>query len=117
MLKSNKVTIFLAIIAIIAIIVAIFAFGRSVNSSYSNTDEYEKNIQILNDTIKELKEDIARYKAEIEKLDTQHESLKKEIELIIKSNEKIDTELANGDWDYNIQFLTEYLSKKDSLGK
>lgn len=109
-----KVDIFLAIVIIVAIIIAIFALSRS---SDIYEDEYEENIRALNDTIKALKEDIAEYKLEIERLDLEREKIRKELELIIRDNEKTDTELANGDWSTNIQFLSDFLSEEDTLGK
>lgn len=115
--RKTKVGIFLAILTISAIIIAIFAINRS-NSGFSiSTKEYEENIRVLNDTIKVLKEDIAKYKQEIERIDLERKNIKKELELIIRDNEKVDTELVNGDWDTNIKFLSNFLSEKDTLGK
>lgn len=117
--KTNRVNIFLAIIAVIAIIIAIFVLSRSGSTSESPiyTKDYEKNIKVLNDTIQKLRTDIAYYETEIERIDLERDSIRRELQQIIKDNEKIDTELANGDWDYNIQFLTDYLSEEDSVGK
>lgn len=115
--RRLKVSIFLVILVIVAIIIAIFAL-RGSNSVYPiPTEEYEENIRVLNDTIKGLKDDIAKYKLEIERLDLEREKIKKELELIVKDNEKIDSELANGDWSVNIEFLSDFLSEKDSLGE
>lgn len=116
--RKAKVGIFLVILAVLAIIIAIFALSRSDDSVYPiPTQEYEENIRMLNDTIKTLKGDIAKYKQEIENIDLEREKIKKEMELIIRDNEKVDTELANGDWDTNIGFLSDFLSEEDTLGK
>jgi chromosome segregation ATPase len=117
MKRRVNVGIFLAIVVTGAIIIAIFALSRSGESSPIPMEEYEENIRILNDTIKELKDDIAKYKLEIERIDLEREKIKKELELIIKDNEKIDTELSNGDWDTNIEFLSRFLSEEDTLEK
>lgn len=114
---KGKVNIFLIILTIVAIIIAIFALSRSNITPLVPTKEYEDNIRILSDTIKSLKVDIARYKLEIERIDLERETIKKELERIIRDNEKVDTELANGDWDTNIRFLTDFLSEKDTVGK
>lgn len=114
---KTKVGIFLAIVVIVAIIIAIFAPNRSSSVLPIPTKEYEENIRVLNDTIRVLKEDIAKYKLEIERIDLERENIKKELELIIRDNEKVDTELANGDWDTNIKFLSDFLSEEDTLGK
>lgn len=114
--KSNKVNIFLAIISAVAIFIAIFAFSRSA-SQKSPSNEYEENIRLLNDTISALRRDIARYEREIERIDLERETIRKELELIIKDDERIDTELVNGDWDGNICYLSDFLSKEDSLGE
>ena len=115
MKRGVKVTIFLAIVVIGAIIIAIFALNGS--NSAVPTKEYEENIRMLNDTIKGLKDDIVKYKLEIERIDLEREKIKKEMELIIRDNEKVDAELANGDWDTNIEFLSDFLSKGDTLEK
>lgn len=112
-----KVGIFLAILVIEAIIIAIFALSRSDADSPIPIKEYEENIRVLNDTIKVLKEDIVKYRLEIERLDLEREKIRRELEIIIRDNEKVDTELANGDWDTNIRFLSDFLSEKDTLGE
>ena len=115
--RRVKVNIFLIIISVLAILFAIFALSRSESGAPISVEEYEENIRVLNDTIKSLRDDIAKYKEEIERIDLERESIKKELKLIIKDNEKVDTELANGDWGTNIKFLTDFLSEKDSVGK
>ena len=115
--RRVKVDIFLVIITVVAIIIAIFALNRSSSVSPVPTEEYEENIRVLNDTIRVLREDIAKYKLEIERIDLEREKIRKELELIIRDNEKVDTELANGDWDANIKFLSDFLSEEDTLGK
>lgn len=115
--RKGKVNILLIVVAVIAILIAIFALGRSDKTYYSKDNkEYEENIRNLNDTIKGLKGDIAKYQQEINRLDLERVKIKKELEIIIRDNEKVDSELANGSWDTNIKFLTDYLSKEDSLG-
>lgn len=115
--RRVKVGIFLVILNVLAIIIAIFALNRSNSVSPIPTQEYEENIRVLNDTIRVLKEDIAKYRLEIRRIDLEREKIKKEMELIIRDNEKVDTELANGDWDTNIKFLSDFLSEEDTLGK
>lgn len=115
--RETKVNTFLVVVTIIAILFAIFALSRTNSISPISTREYEENIRILSDTIKVLKEDIAKYELEIKRIDLEREKIKKELELITKDNEKVDSELANGDWDTNIEFLSKFLSEKDSLGK
>lgn len=109
-----KVGIFFFIIILAAIFIIFAPIGRS---SSVDTTEYEKNIRLLNDTIKKLELDIKKYKEEIAKIDLERNTIKKELEQILIDNEKTDTELSNGDWDYNIRFLSDYLSEKDSLGE
>lgn len=115
--RKVKVNILLIVVAVIAILFAIFALSRSGDTKYiRDNKKYEENIRNLNDTIKSLKGDIAKYQYEINRLDLERVKIRKELELIIRDNEKIDAELANGSWDDNIKFLTDYLSKADSLG-
>lgn len=114
--KSVKVNIFLVIISAVAIFIAIFAISKSVSRTTPSM-AYKENIRLLNDTINSLRRDIAKYEREIERIDFERETIRKELELIIKDDEKVDTELANGDWDCNICYLTEFLSEEDSLGE
>lgn len=115
--RKGKVNILLIVVAVIAILFAIFALSRSGDTKYiQDNKKYEENIRNLSDTIKSLKGDIAKYQYEINRLDLERVKIRKEVELIIRDNEKIDTELANGSWDDNIKFLSDYLSKADSLG-
>lgn len=115
--QKGKVNILLIVVAVIAILFAIFALDRSGDTKYiQDNKKYKDNIRNLNDTIKSLKGDIAKYQYEINRLDLERVKIRKELELIIRDNEKIDTELANGSWDDNIKFLTDYLSKADSMG-
>lgn len=114
MRNSVKVNIIFIIISAIAIFITIFALSRSGYNSFIHTEEYERNIQLLTDTIVELRNDIARYEKEIERIDLERETIRKELELIINDNEKTDSELIDGDLDHHIHFLTEYLSKEAS---
>lgn len=79
--------------------------------------EYTESIRLLTDTISGLRNEITRYEEEIARIDLERENIKKELQLIIEGNEKVDNALANGDWDDNIKFLSEFLSEKDSLGE
>lgn len=101
---------------IVAIIIAIFAFIRE-SKTHPTYDDYEQDIKCLNDTIKSLKEDIKCYKLEVERIEIERDKIRETLKNIIEHNEKTDTELANGDWDTNVRFLTEFLSKEDSVGK
>lgn len=119
MCRKSRVNIFLAVVATVAIIFAIFALSRNVPSKDQeyNSSEYDRNIKILNDTIQGLRQDIAKYESEIKCIELERSKIKKELELILKDNEKVDTELSNGSWDYNIRFLSDYLSEKDTNGE
>lgn len=116
--RKSKVNVVFIIIAVIAIAVAIFSLSKSSsNPPIIDSEIYEDNIRTLNDTIKKLKEDILLYQKEIERIDLEREKIRQQLNQIIKENEDTDIELSNGDWDYNIKFLSDFLSKKDSLGK
>lgn len=116
--RKSKVNVVFIIIAVIAIAVAIFSLSKSSsNPPIIDSEIYEDNIRTLNCIIKELKEDILLYQKEIERIDLEREKIRQQLNQIIKENEDTDIELSNGDWDYNIKFLSDFLSKKDSLGK
>ena len=112
---KRKVNLFLIILGF----VAIFVIAYALDKYKQHTDEpiypkkdYTEQIQMLTDTIQGLKKDIEIYKTEIERIDLERSNIKKELTKIIRDNEKIDTELVDGDLDYNIEFLTKYLSEK-----
>ncbi len=119
MAKTKKVSIIFAVLAVIVVIIAIFAVKEELSLKKEGyySDDYESSLQVLQDTIQKLRKDIAYYEQEIQKIDLEREVLRKELKRIIEDNEKVDTELANGDWDYHIRFLSEYLSEKDSVGE
>ena len=79
--------------------------------------EYQHTLQSLTDSISTLRSDLERYEKEIAKLDLERDSIRKEIKVIIKDNEKIDASLVHGGWDYNLRFLTDFLSSEDSVSE
>ena len=112
---KRKVNLFLIILGFVAILMVAYALDKYKQHReepiYPKKD-YTEQIQMLNDTIQGLKKDIENYKSEIERIDLERSNIKKELTKILRDNEKIDTELADGDLDYNIEFLTKYLSEK-----
>ena len=112
---KRKVNLFLIILGFVAILMVAYALDKYKQHReepiYPKKD-YTEQIQMLNDTIQVLKKDIENYKAEIELIYLERVNIKKELTKILRDNEKIDTELADGDLDYNIEFLTKYLSEK-----
>ena len=83
--QKGKVNILLIVVAVIAIIFAIFALVRSGETKYIHSNkEYEENIRNLNDTIKSLKGDIAKYQYEINRLDLERAKIRKELDIIIQ---------------------------------
>lgn len=116
--RRVKVSAVLLITAIfLAIIVGIFVLRATPQATPVPTKELEEDINALNNTIASLKEDIAKYEVELARLDLVRKQLKEELELIIEENDKMDTELTNGSIDANIKFLSDFLSKDDTLGE
>lgn len=107
-----KVALLLVAVCIPAIIV-IFAY----TTPNEVVTDHSEDIHRLEDTIKVLREDIAKYQSEISRINLEREAIRKELKRIMNDNEKTDSILDNGGIDANIKFLTEYLSKKDSLRK
>lgn len=101
-------------------VVILILLGFLYFQSGENKGRYEEHQRILtslNDSISLLQNKVTRCQEEISKIDLRREQIHKETKIIIKENEKIDAYLANGDWDYNIRFLTEFLSRKDSISE
>ena len=115
MTKKSKMTMSFLIIGIILVLAGALYYDVQERRRYY--EEYQHTLRSLNDSISLLKNDMLQYKEEIEKLDLERDSIRKEIKIIIKDNEEIDTRLANGDWDYNIRFLTDFLSSEDSVSE
>lgn len=112
--KVNLLLIILGFVAILMVAYALDKYQQHREEPIYPKKDYTEQIQMLNDTIQGLKKDIENYKSEIERIDLERENIKKELTKILRDNEKIDTELADGDLDYNIEFLTRYLSEKGS---
>lgn len=113
MKKSTKVVLGILIFGIVAVLIGALCYDVHERNRYYK--EYQRSLMSLTKSIVELKSDIAMYEEEIASLDLERDSIRKEIQIIFKDNEKIDSYLANGDWDYNLGFLTDFLSSKDSV--
>ena len=116
-MKNKKVNILLVIIGIMAILFAIFAYNRTPQRISVPPKEYMEHIKELEDSIRMLRVDIHQYQKRLDTLKKERTKVEYQIKEIIKDNEKTDRILANGDWDTNIRFLTDFLSKKDSVQK
>ena len=106
--------IFLTITLIIGIIVIFVRRNEPPCVGFSE-DEYIESIRNLSDSIDVLQEKVSSYEDTVKKLSEEKEKIRKEMLLMLKQYEKTDSILANGTWDDNIRFLSDYLSKKDSL--
>lgn len=115
MSTKRKVNLFLTTLGLVAILVVAYAldkYKQHREESMHPKKDYIEQIKMLTDTIQGLKKDIEVYKLEIKRIDLERANVKKELIKILRDNEKIDTELADGDLDCNIKFLTRYLSEK-----
>lgn len=75
----------------------------------------ETELQNLRDTIVELRANIEYYNGEIERLSQEKEKFKNELQQIVKANEAEIKNIIDGDVAYNAKFLSDYLSKSDSM--
>ena len=115
MTKKSKMLIGFLIIGIIAVLIGALYYDVQERKRYY--EEYQHTLMSLNDSISTLRSDLLQYEKEIAKLNLERDSIRKEIKIIFKDNEKIDARLANGDWDYNLRFLTDFLSSEDSVSE
>ena len=113
MKKSTKVVLGILIFGIVSVLIGALCYDVHERNRYYK--EYQRSLMSLTNSIVELKSDIAMYEEEIASLDLERDSIRKEIQIIFKDNEKIDSYLANGDWDYNLRFLADFLSSEDSV--
>ena len=115
MTKKSKMLIGFLIIGIVAVLLsALYYDAQERRRHYA---EYQHTLRSLTDSISTLRNDLERYEKEIAELDLERDNIRKEIKVIIKDNEKIDAHLAYGDWDYNLKFLTDFLSSEDSVSE
>lgn len=109
--ESNIKDIILVIIGLFVILIIIFAQGR-----ISELSQKEQKVQIdrLNSEIASLRDSIRCYTKEIDDLENKREEIKEVIKYIEVEKEKKNIDIINGDIDYNVKLLADYLSKKDS---
>lgn len=115
--NMNNKNLFVTIILLLAFVGLTF-IGINYRWIIKDTVEvnpYEENLRALNDTITNLKEDIKKYEEEVTRLENERVKTKKLIERITRDHDKIDSELLSGDWDYNYQFITKFLSEEDNF--
>lgn len=115
MTKGHKVLVVFLILGIAAVLLGALYYDVQERKRYY--EEYQKSLMSLNDSIATLRSDLAQYEVEIKKLDLERDSIRSEIKIIFKDNEKINSYIANGGWDYNLRFLTDFLSNEDSVGE
>lgn len=115
MTKGHKVLVVFLTLGIVAVLLGALYYDVQERKRYYG--EYQKSLVSLNDSITTLRSDLIQYKEEIKKLDLERDSIRSEIKVIFKDNEKINSYIANGGWDYNLRFLTDFLSDEDSVGE
>lgn len=115
--KERKVSILFGAVGIIAIIFAIFAYNGRVTDTGVSVEIRETRVKELKDSIEALRMEIASFKKRVDSLNSERDRIRVQIKKILIENEKVDRVLANGDWDANIRFLSDFLSKEDTLGK
>lgn len=109
-MKENTKNIIFIIIGVFVILIIIFAQSRISRLSEKNR---WKEIESLNAKIDSLRDSIKWYNVEIERLEKEKHKKDEVIKYIDVERDKKDISIINGDVDYNIGFITDYLSKKD----
>lgn len=114
-LHNTKKCMWIVMFAVVAVILfAIFAFNRRTEVPAEIRD-YAEELRVLNDSIVELQENIRLYEEAISRIEQEKLFLRRQLNAILKDNEKTDSMLIDGDLDYNIKFLAEYLSEEGSV--
>lgn len=117
MSKERKVSILFGVVGIIAIIFAIFAYNGGGTDTGVSVDIHEARVRELTDSIRTLRAEIASFRERVDSLNAERDKIRIQIKKILVENEKVDRVLANGDWDANIRFLSDFLSKENNLGE
>lgn len=115
--RNVKVNLIFGAVALVAVIIAIFAVRQAVQKQPDPNATYIENIKVLNQTIKNLREEIESYKVQVAEIDFQRRAIIAQLEKVKKDYEKSNVDLLNGDVDDDVSFLTNYLSKKDGGGE
>lgn len=77
--------------------------------------EYTAKVQALDSRIEYLEGNISQYKDSISALEETKRSLEKRLQHIKQENEKTVAHIISSDTDWNIRFLSDYLSEENSL--
>ena len=116
MIKDKKVSILFGIIGVLAILFAIFAYDRTPRTVTVHSKEHLQRVKDLEDSVKMLRNEIQQYQGRLDTLRQERIKIRYQIKEILKENEATDRTLANGDWDTNIRFLTDFFIRKRFCG-
>lgn len=114
-LKKYKIEIILVAITIVSIFIAIFALNRGPKVVISEKLHTE-DIRNIEDSIRVIGRKIDSLNWIINTTTVRSVKIEKQLEKLQKYEKETNSNIANGSWDYNIKFLTKYLSEKDSIG-
>lgn len=115
-MKNNTRVIIKVLFCLVVLLAASYTGYRLWQFSvkaYSRT-LYEKDLKLIQDSLSELRANIYKFEVHITDLEMERKTLKKDIQFLLKQNEKINLDIDNNTLDANIEFLTEYLSTKNS---
>jgi len=115
----KKIFIVLPYVVLAFVLFIIFAkkseYAERERQYQERIEEYKAQVLMLDWKVMHLEGDIAQYKDSISALEETKRSLEQRLQHIKQDNEKTVAHIISSDTDWNIKFLSDYLSEENSL--
>lgn len=115
----KKIFIVLPYVVLAFVLFIIFAkkseYAERERQYQERIEEYKAQVLMLDWKVMHLEGDIAQYKDSISALEETKRSLEKRLQHIKQDNEKTVAHIISSDTDWNIRFLSDYLSEENSI--
>lgn len=115
----DKIFIVLPYLVLAFVLFIIFArrteYAERERQYKERIEAYQHQALVLDNKITDLEGKISQYRDSVVALEETKKSLEKRLQNIRQENEQIVAYIISSDTDWNIRFLSEYLSKEDCL--
>ena len=115
----KKIFVVLPYVVLAFVLFAIFAkkseYAERERQYQESINEYKQKVLELDGRVMHLEGDIAECRDSISLLEETKKSLEKRLQHIKQENEKTVAHIISSDTDWNIRFLSDYLSEESSI--